>query len=626
MRIAIYSRKSKFTEKGDSVENQIEMCRQHINFHYPNTQESDICIFEDEGYSGKNLDRPQFSEMMRQQAQKPFDAIMVYRLDRISRSVADFSAFIVMLQKDGTDFVSIKENFDTNTSTGRVMMNMSAVFSQFERESIAERIKDNMYLMAKDGRWTGGTTPLGYVSEKVEYEAGGKKRCYYKLVVNEAEAAIVQLIYSKFLKEQSCKAVEVHLVNNGFRTRKGVLFDDVAVRRILTNPVYCAVDDNSIEYFSQKGCKLFTDNTYTEPVGFMPYNRTNQTRKLQSMEKWLISVGQHSPLVNSADWIRVQRILQYNSEQFSQYTYKTHSENRPVSLLTGVIRCSCGAPMIVKRYETNGDNFSYICSAKQRSRGKLCKEKNCIGKKADKIIRDLILSSDTDENIIFEHIKRLKKSADTVENYNESLSHNLLRTIADKEKQAENLISSIASGTINGAALEQINNTLNNVLAELDTLKNNLGNLTVEKPHKQSSLNDISAALSYLKEHFDDIPLMKRRTLIRRVIKKIVWNGENLDIYLVGAEETNESSENIKLISDKPPEPMPEKTDYQQFRERSDKVVKAYIKAKNITLKQLADICNVSYTTTKYWARKRNSPSEELYESFFKEFFTTEYC
>lgn len=128
------------------------MCRQYIKTHYPNALNSDISVFEDEGYSGKNLHRPQFAEMMSRQAESPFDAIVVYRLDRISRSVADFSAFIVNIQKNGTDFISVKENFDTNSTTGRVLMNISAVFSQFERESIAERIKDNMYLMAKDGR------------------------------------------------------------------------------------------------------------------------------------------------------------------------------------------------------------------------------------------------------------------------------------------------------------------------------------------------------------------------------------------------------------------------------------------------------------------------------------------
>ena len=629
MKIAIYCRKSKFTEKGDSVENQIEMCRQYIKTHYPNALNSDISVFEDEGYSGKNLHRPQFSEMMTRQAESPFDAIVVYRLDRISRSVADFSAFIVKIQNSGTDFISVKENFDTNSTTGRVLMNISAVFSQFERESIAERIKDNMYLMAKDGRWTGGTTPLGYVSEKVEYVAGSKNRYYYRLTVDKAEAAVVQLIFSKYLEEHSIKAVEVYLVNNGFRTRKGVFFDDIAVRRILENPVYCTADEKSSRYFKDKGSEVNFDISEGEPVGIMPYNRTNQARKIQPVDKWLISAGQHAPLVTSEDWIKAQQILQRNSYRYSQFTYKLHSENRPVSLLTGIIFCSCGAPMISKRYRTDADVFAYICSSKYRSRKALCNSKNCVGKNADKVIRDLILSSDTDENIIAQHIKRLKKSADTVENYNDNLAQNLKRAISDKEKQTENLIASVASGNLNGAALETINSSLNKALAELDNLRTALNNLKTAKPQKQTALGDVSSALAFLKGHFDEIPIVKRRELIRRVIKKVVWNGETLDIFLVGAEETDERRENVVISSEKPTDrpkkQPPEDADYQSFRKSSDKVVKAYIKAKNLTLKQLAVKCGVSYASAKYWANKRNSPSKELYESYFKEYFLKEY-
>lgn len=146
--------------------------------------------------------------------------------------VGDFAKLIEKLNRSGTAFISIKEQFDTSTSMGRAMMNVSAVLAQLERETIAERVRDNMYLMEKDSCRTGGTTPLGYISERVEYSDGGKARAYFRLTVQESEAAVVQLIYSEYLKTHSCRAVEYHLFEEGFRTRKGVLFDDVAVRRI----------------------------------------------------------------------------------------------------------------------------------------------------------------------------------------------------------------------------------------------------------------------------------------------------------------------------------------------------------------------------------------------------------
>ena len=88
------------------------------------------------------------------QESKPFDALVEYRLDRVSRNVGDFAKLIEKLNRSGTAFVSIKEQFDTTTSMGRAMMNVSAVFAQLERETIAERVRDNMYLMAKDSCWS----------------------------------------------------------------------------------------------------------------------------------------------------------------------------------------------------------------------------------------------------------------------------------------------------------------------------------------------------------------------------------------------------------------------------------------------------------------------------------------
>ena len=96
--------------------------------------------------------------MMEIENLRPFDIIVVYRLDRISRNVGDFASLIEKLNKKNTSFICVKEHFDTGNSMGRAMMNIAAIFAQLERETIAERIKDNMYLLAKEGHWLGGTT------------------------------------------------------------------------------------------------------------------------------------------------------------------------------------------------------------------------------------------------------------------------------------------------------------------------------------------------------------------------------------------------------------------------------------------------------------------------------------
>lgn len=220
MNIAIYSRKSKFTGKGESIGNQVEMCKDYIALHYPNVKNT-ISIFEDEGFSGKNLNRPQFQHMISIEKIIPFDLIIVYRLDRISRNVGDFATLIEKLNSYHTSFICIKEQFDTSTPMGRAMMNIAAVFAQLERETIAERIKDNMYLMAKDGHWTGGTTPLGYKSIKNNFIEGGKTRSFYTLIIDEEQMKQVKIIFKKYKELNSVNALQTYLRKHEYKTQKG---------------------------------------------------------------------------------------------------------------------------------------------------------------------------------------------------------------------------------------------------------------------------------------------------------------------------------------------------------------------------------------------------------------------
>ena len=149
----IYSRKSVYTGKGESVENQIEMCKQYIFTKFTDTAETDIAVYEDEGFSGGTLERPRFKQMMADATAKKFSVLVCYRLDRISCHIGDFAKLIEELDGLGISFVSIKAQFDTSSPMGRAMMYISSVFSQLERETIAERIRDNMHELSKTGHW-----------------------------------------------------------------------------------------------------------------------------------------------------------------------------------------------------------------------------------------------------------------------------------------------------------------------------------------------------------------------------------------------------------------------------------------------------------------------------------------
>ena len=161
MKAAIYSRKSLFTGKGDSIENQIELCKNYLEKYYPDINE--FKVYEDEGFSGGNTNRPKFQQLLKDIKNREINVLICYRLDRISRSVADFSSTYNMLEENNVAFISVREQFDTSTPMGKAMLYISSVFAQLERETIAERVRDNMIQLSKTGRWLGGSCLSGFI-------------------------------------------------------------------------------------------------------------------------------------------------------------------------------------------------------------------------------------------------------------------------------------------------------------------------------------------------------------------------------------------------------------------------------------------------------------------------------
>ena len=167
--IAIYARKSKLTHTGESIAIQIDKCQSYIRSLPEYDNNTEIKIYQDEGYSGGNINRPDFQKLLIDCMADKVSIIVCYRLDRISRNLPDFTQLNEKLKKHKTSFVSLNENFDTSSPLGEAMLNMSIVFAQMERSTITARIRDNMLGLARTGRWLGGTTPLGYESVQLEH-------------------------------------------------------------------------------------------------------------------------------------------------------------------------------------------------------------------------------------------------------------------------------------------------------------------------------------------------------------------------------------------------------------------------------------------------------------------------
>ena len=312
---AIYSRKSRFTGKGESISNQVELCRGYIRAAFGEGYAGEALVFEDEGFSGGDLNRPGFRQMMQAAREGRFRAVVVYRLDRISRSISDFSALIQELGRLGIDFVSIRESFDTSSPMGRAMMYIASVFSQLERETIAERIRDNMRELAKTGRWLGGVTPTGYTSEavmSVTVDGRSRRACRLRLIPREAD--IVRRIYALYRRTGSLTGTEAALRAEGVRTKNGRDFTRFSIRAILQNPVYLRADGAARQYFLDRQAEVFSPpEEFDGTRGILAYNRTRQEKGRSTVSlpvrEWIVSVGEHPGIIPAGTWLEVQRAL-----------------------------------------------------------------------------------------------------------------------------------------------------------------------------------------------------------------------------------------------------------------------------------------------------------------------------
>ncbi len=346
-----------------------------------------------------------------------YKMIVVYKLDRISRNVLDFCSLKDKLQNLNIDFISITECFDTSSPIGSAMLLIASVFAQLERETIAQRIKDNMLELSKTGRWLGGNTPLGYSSIKVNYyDINNKRRVYYKLIINKEEIKKVKLIFNKYLEFNSLSKLERYLFKLNIKSRNNCYFSRFTLKEILNNIVYCKADNDIKKYLCNKKIKYYDNSLISSKSnGLISYNkrckRKSKNGKSNNIKKdinnWIIAVGCHEGVISGKDWINVYESLNSGRRNIKE-NFKTKS------LLSGILVCKkCGSfmhPKVLKSFNKNNiRNFVYICELKSKSNGKKCKVVNIDGNRSDQYILDILsdkIKNESNTIIIRSIIKR----------------------------------------------------------------------------------------------------------------------------------------------------------------------------------------------------------------------------
>ncbi|MDD4693834.1 MAG: recombinase family protein [Firmicutes bacterium] len=539
MKVAIYSRKSKFTGKGESVENQIQLCKEYIEKHFSD-RNPEMLIYEDEGYSGGTVDRPMFQAMLKDAKAREFSILICYRLDRVSRNIADFSTLIEELQDYGISFISIREQFDTSTPMGRAMMYIASVFAQLERETIAERIRDNMLQLAKTGRWLGGVTPTGYDSKPSTYtDSHGKDRKMHMLVPIEEELDVVKLIYAKFLELRSLTKLESYCVQNNIKTKNNIDYSRFALRNILTNPVYATADKTLYNWLMDNDIEVYASESDFDGIsGVMAYNKTiqhrNTTIKRRDVSEWILSVGAHPGVITGKKWLTVQKLISRNKSK--AFRKVKNSE----SLLSGILRCAnCGSFMRPRSGRIDQEGvllYYYMCELKEKSKKSRCQNKNAQGNKLDKLLVEEIKSLASSTSGLGEQITSEQVKVDALQNSLVSEIEVLETNIKNNDQSISNLVNNLSQGQ-NTNACKYIIDQINALDKQNSELKNRLLELKEKRDVNVNQDNNLGAMRNLL-EHFatvvDELDVPQKRELIRSIVDQLTWDGKRLNLVLFG--------------------------------------------------------------------------------------------
>lgn len=522
MKAAIYSRKSKFTGKGDSIENQIQLCMDYSK----SIGIKEFLVYEDEGFSGGNIDRPQFKKMMQDAKDKKFDCLVCYRLDRISRNVSDFSTLIEKLNKLEISFISIKEQFDTSTPMGRAMMFISSVFAQLERETIAERIKDNMYELARSGRWLGGKTPHGFTSKKISFlDENLKERSMYQLEVNDEQMEIVKLIFNKYLELRSLSQLYKYVYHNGIKGPRGGKFDPSSLSGILRNPAYVKANEDILDYLRSLGMEV---------VG-VPDGQCGILTYAKNTSNSIAAIAKHHGVIEPDVWLEVQSILNENKDKIPRIsTGKT-------ALLSGLLKCGkCGSNMrIMYKGKRNDEDlkYYYVCGTKRSLGVEGCNCKNLNGPLVENLVIDKIKNCNIES--VINAFNSNKAKVDTVFSDVRSKINLLKNSISEKEKLISNLVMELAKNT-GSVASEYIISQIESLNGEIDALKSKVSELESSSVDINSASLNLDIIVSNLKKfnyEVDDASLDDKRLLLSTIVDSIVWDDAsgNLSIVYMGA-------------------------------------------------------------------------------------------
>ena len=348
--VAIYTRQSVDKKDSISIETQVDYCKHEA-------MNEEIKIYTDKGYSGKNTNRPAFFNLMEDIKKGLITKVVVYRIDRISRSIVDFAQFINTIEKYNCSFVSSTEKFDTATPMGRAMLYIIVVFAQLERETIAERVKDNYYERLKKGGIGGGPAPYGFDIKRENINGN-----MFSVYVPNENIDVVKMIFEEYEKSYTTLAdIQRMLKDKNILTAKGKSWDNAKLSSLLKSPAYVKADMLIYNYYNEQ--KAIISSPISDFDGtkgcILAGKRESNSRKYADVQNHTLVVSHHEGIIPSHTFIACQNKLKKNTQIKNTFKGK-------YTWLTGLVKCGyCGYSMSVRFGKTKDGNTGYFtCSGK----------------------------------------------------------------------------------------------------------------------------------------------------------------------------------------------------------------------------------------------------------------------
>ena len=332
--LALYARKSVERENSISCETQIEYCRMMIR---PEERGEKVVTFIDNGYSGGNMNRDGFQKMMGLVRQGKVSKVIVYKLDRMSRSLSDFMNILQEFKENKVEFVSSQEAFDTSSPYGDLIVKILMVFAEFERTSIINRVSQAYLHRSEMGFYMGGRRPYGFqLVPTVIHNVKTKK-----LDPIPSEAEQVRYLFEVYAQESVSLRRLVDIMNaEGKQPLDGSHWTTAKLSTLLKNPIYVKADSNVYDYYDRHGTEIVTDvSQFTGEYGAQLYGHTKHQAGNPDWSDMRLVLLSHPGIVDSDIWLKCQRKLEKNRQITNSYSNTT-------SWLAGKVVCEpCGHTM-----------------------------------------------------------------------------------------------------------------------------------------------------------------------------------------------------------------------------------------------------------------------------------------